>query len=376
MPARVRRLLRPRAWGPVLGGLLLGLTLAGPLRAQVSRADSAAVLLESARVFEARDRWDIAEALYQFLLERYPETAAALSARERLSTAPVSRRSTGRTELVVWTTLYGLWLGTAIPTIFDADGPEPYGLGLLLGGPAGFLAGRSLARSRPLSSGQARAITLGGSWGTWQGAGWANVAELNDGSDVVAAAVAGGLVGIAAGTLLSRKTISDGLATTVNFGALWSTWFGFALGYIAGIEDDGLLATTLLAGDAGLLVTSLLGPHWDLSRNRARLISIAGVIGGLGGAGIDLLTQPDDDKVALAIPLATSIGGLIIGVATTRDRDRSNGADGPLDSDGALIQVNGRRWDVGLPTVVPWSRTSARAGGPVALYVPLLRARF
>ena len=52
------------------------------------------------------------------------------------------------------------------------------GVGLLLGAPAGFFASRAYARSRPLSDGQARAITLGGTWGTWQGFGWASVLDL------------------------------------------------------------------------------------------------------------------------------------------------------------------------------------------------------
>ena len=47
-----------------------------------------------------------------------------------------------------------------------------------------------------------------------------------------------------------------------------------------------------------------------MSRNRTRLVSIAGVIGGLAGAGLDLIVQPDNEKVAIGIPLAGSIAGL------------------------------------------------------------------
>jgi hypothetical protein len=58
-----------------------------------------------------------------------------------------------------------------------------------------------------------------------------------------------------------------------------------------------------------------------VSRSRARLVSIGGVLGGLAGAGIDLLVQPDSEKAAVGIPLLGSVVGLAIGIATTGDED-------------------------------------------------------
>jgi hypothetical protein len=296
---------------------------------------------------------------------------------------PAERRvRTGAVELQVWGTLYGLWLGVAAPLIGDANGPEPYGIGLLLGGPAGFFAARQYAHSRSLSEGQARAITWGGTWGTWQGLGWALVldvghsiqrdcpvspnechdVEIGDNTqEVVGAMVAGGLAGIATGAILSRKTIPAGLATTVNFGSLWGTWFGFATSYIAGLEDDDLLAGTLIGGDAGLVATAVFGPGWQLSRNRARLISIGGVMGGLVGGGLDLLIQPDDEKVAIGIPLATSIAGLALGALTTRGNDRPdpNGRGGDAGS-GALLHLEGGRFGLDAPMLVPTMQRDER----------------
>jgi len=351
----------------ILALLLLGSAVA-PGAAQISPADSAAVLLESARTFEAQDRWEIAHALYEFLVERFPETAAGRAARDHLLNVPTSRSSPGRTELTVWSTVYGLWLGgIALPILADVNGPEAPGVGLLLGGPVGFFAGRTLARSRPLTSGQARAITWGGTWGTWQGIGWSLVADFGadefcdfdvcyesdaEAQYVVGAAIAGGLAGIATGTLLSRKTISDGLATTINFGSLWGTWFGFAGGVLAGLEDDALLAGALLGGNAGLVSTAILGQSWNLSRSRARLISIAGVVGGLGGLGFDLLIQPDDEKVVVLIPLLGSLVGLGVGAARTSDRPRVNGT-GSRGPSSALLDWNGGGFDLGAPMPLP-----------------------
>lgn len=385
-----------RAGGVVLVVLLMAML--GPRRAeaQATRADSAAVILEAAGRFHAQGREDVATALYEYLLERFGDTVAAGEARRMLASAPGNRSTrSGRVELQVWSTLYGLWLGVAVPTAFGAEGPEPYGVGLLLGGPLGFLTGMGLARSRELTDGQARAITFGGSWGTWQGLGWAQVfdwgevdyascgpfgqcPEDKETERQFTAMILGGLAGIGTGALLSRKNIPSGVASTVNFGALWGTWFGVAGGVLADAENDALLTTTLLGGNAGLIATALLAPRWDMSVNRARLISIAGVIGGLGGAGIDLIVQPDDEKVGIGIPLAMSVAGLAIGAATTRNYDvRRRPAGSGLD--GALLQYGNGRLSLGTllpsPVLVPIERDGRRTR-ELAAGITLLHARF
>lgn len=348
---------------PVLVLLIVvaGVLQTEPARAQqVTRSDSAAIYLEAARTLEARGQGAAADALYQLILERFPDTFAADAARERIRVPISDRNSTasGAVELKVWSTLYGLWLGVAIPAAFGVDNSEGYGVGLLVGGPAGFLIGQGLARSGSLSDAQARAITFGGTWGTWQGFGWSRVLDFGEGFDcqgdlctsdggaeeTFASMVVGGLAGITVGSVLARKNITRGTASTVSFGALWGTWFGIATGVLAGLDDeDGLLASSLIGGNAGLVTTAILAPRWNLSRNRARLISISGVIGGLAGGGIDLIAQPDDEAALIGIPLAGSIIGLAIGAVTTRSYDALNpGGNDDADADGALL-----RWDHG-----------------------------
>lgn len=365
-----------------------------------TRADSAAVLLATAMRIGNEGRAEVAEALYDFILQRYGDTAAAERVRTLRAQSPAMGRS-GRAELQVWGTLYGAWLGVAVPLIAGADDPEPFGVGLLLGAPAGFFASRAYARSRPLSDGQARAITLGGTWGTWQGFGWASVLDLgtetvrecplgpddcfdyetgDDTEEKVAAAVAGGLAGIVTGALISRKPISAGLATTVNFGALWGTWIGVATGVITegddGTSDDHVLIGSLLGGNAGLVTTAILAPRWQLSRNRARLISLSGLIGGIAGLGIDLLAQPEDDEAVFAIPLVTSLAGLAIGAYTTRGYDAGGGGgDGAAGE--ALLDVRDGRWSLDLPPVTPALRRDPRTGDrALGARVRLFSARF
>lgn len=370
------------------------LTSPSPISAQATRADSASVLIGVAERFQAQGQTDVAEAILRLLADSYANTPAGARALGMLATLPARNQGlSGRTELKVWTTTYGLWLGVAVPAAFGAEGSEPYGAGLLVGGPTGFLAGSRIASSRTISTGQARAITLGGTWGTWQGWGWSEVADIGEeefcdpggncfesGDDIqerFAAAILGGLTGIAVGTLLSKRTITPGVATTVNFGSLWGTWFGVAGGVVAGLENDALLATTLLAGNAGLLYTALRAPSWRVTRNRARIVSIAGVIGGLGGAGIDLLIQPDDEKVAFAIALGGSVVGLVTGVMVTRDigEDLDDRPDASYAQ--SLVNLEGGVLSWGVPAALPLLQgINGRGGREWGVYIPLVTGRF
>ena len=374
---------------------------ASSLTAQASSpADSANVLLDAAASFESEDQWEAAEALYRFIAEHFDTTPAAVQAQARFSALNLEgAQGSGSVELRVWGTTFGLWLGVAIPRLLGAETPEPYGAGLLLGGPAGYFGGKALAGSLSLTEGQARAITFGGTWGTWQGFGWAEVLDLGGQEDCfrgqcfdsgssdearLGAMVVGGLTGIAAGALLSRNEISQGVASTVNYGALWGTWFGLATSALLDFDDDNqkTLTSALIGGNAGLLTTALLAPGWNISRNRARLVSIAGVIGGLGGLGLDLLLQPSDDKALVGIPLATSLLGLGIGVVTTRGTDTELArADDSLSSlSGALFKLDEGRCGVGFPTPTPtFIRVDAPSGRtalrPAASFT-LFAARF
>jgi hypothetical protein len=373
-------------------------------QAQVTATDSAAVLLQAAESFAARGQADVAQALYRFVVEHFPDTPAGSLADRRLSGIRAEgTEGSGSVELQVWTTTFGLYLGVAVPGALGADGSEPYGVGLLLGGPVGFFGGRALARAKKLTEGQARAITMGGSWGIWQAWGWRQVFDWGVGErcdpapfdpsqeycystedeseEQFAATIVGGLGGMAAGYALSDRTVAPGVATAVNFGALWGSWFGVATGVFMSLEDDNLLAATLLGGNAGLVATAVMAPGWNVSRNRARLVSIAGVIGGLGGAGIDLLVQPDGEKTAIAIPLATSLIGLGMGIYTTRyyDAEHVDARSDEAPMRGALVDLREGRWRVSAPVPYPVMLEGQGTRGPIrvpGLAVTLFRASF
>lgn len=363
----------------------------------MTRADSAAVLLETARDFEADGEYGTADALLYYITERFAGTPSATVASELLR-GPTGDRvePVSRVELPVFLTTYGLWLGIGIPWALGADDEEAYGAGLLIGGPLGLFSGLAYSRSRRLSAGQARAISWGGLYGSWQGWGWTQLfdigvrdqcgsfgcyADESNTEELVAGTVVGGLLGIGAGALIAQNPVRSGVASGAQGGSIWGSIYGAML---AGIFDDdaedSALATALIAGNAGLLAGGALAAKYDVGRDRIRLMNLGALVGGLGGLGIDLLIQPDDNETAIAIPLVTSIAGLVIAARNTRDRPApaTDGAGPAMGQGTALLG-----WEEGslriqapmpVPTLLPMDDVNGRPTWRPGLRLELFRS--
>jgi hypothetical protein len=357
-------------------------SIATPARSEaqaLTPADSAGVLVGVAERLQQEGRPDLAAALLRLVRERYPNTPAAEQA-ERILAGYQQNRSddSGRTELIIFGTTYGVALGVGLPVTMESESAEAYGLGLILGAPAGFLVSRAYARSRPLSEGQASAIITGALWGAWQTYGWANVLDLGeepecdlcgessmDANEFVGSMILGSVIGLGVGAALSQKNISRGTAATTNFGALWGTWFGAAAAILADQDTDPMLASLLIGGNAGLVGAALGNRRWQLSEQRARLISISGVGGLVAGAGLLLLIQPDEaDNTMVLFPLGGSLAGLGLGAWWTRHMERE-----------AMLETGARRFGLQLPAVQPgWVMEKGKRTAVVRLN--LLQARF
>lgn len=314
------------------------LALPAAARAQTA-ADSAGVLLGVADKLQNEGDAELARSILHLITRRFADTPAAAEAARRLAALTETRREqSGRSELLVFSTTYGLFLGAGIPAAFESEDPETFGIGLIVGGPAGFLAGRAYANSRSLTEGQARAITFGGTWGTWQGYGWAEALNLGteefcsefggcfegdpEGHVLLKSMIVGGLTGIGVGMALSQKNITAGTASTVSFGSLWGSWYGGAIAAMGDTEENRTLTATLIGGNLGIVVAALGAPKWEFTRQRARLVSISGVAGLLAGMGILLITQPEElSSSAIAVPIATSTLGLGLGAYWTRNME-------------------------------------------------------
>ncbi|HEX6588260.1 MAG TPA: hypothetical protein VF039_04510 [Longimicrobiales bacterium] len=381
----------------VVSALLALLCARSPAAAQqpITRSDSADVLVGTAERLHARGSDALAEALATLVGRRYADTPAAARANALLATLRAGARSgAGRVGLVAYSTIYGAWLGVAVPLMFEADRPQAYGLGLLTGAPLGFFGGRWFAHDRSISGGDAGLIAWSGVWGTWQGGGWMGVLgdrtecsgdvcyEVDaDAPDVVGATVIGGLLGtLAAAYVADRIDVTGGTATMIGWSSLWGSGAGLVASVLADLDGDEVLAAALIGGDAGFATAAALAPRWDMSSGRAWLVNAAGVMGGAIGGGVDLLIEPENDDVAILIPTIGAAAGLGLGAWLTRDMDEGRMREGSIRNardHGALLGLRDGDWSVALPIPAPVLLESGGVSEPEAgVRVQLIDARF
>jgi len=359
------------------------LALPRTVRAQATRADSAAILLGTARQFDAQGNRAAASAILEEILRRFPDTPAAEEARRWSATRPAEPERSGRLELMAWGLVYGAWLGASVPAAAGAENPNAYGIGLIVGAPAGFFLARSYVNATHPTLGQARAITLAFRWATWQAAGWYGTsARTVTTQGTFATLVAGGVAGAAATALYVRhRNVSPGAAASASHGSMWGTWFGVVGATLLDMSGSGGTQFVLLAGDAGLATAVITAPR-DITTARVWMTSAGGLAGIAVGLGIDLLVRPGNDKTALAIPGVASALGLAIGarMAKGAERGAGDGGTGGATPGIALLEWNAEGARLGTPlvspTLVPVGERGPRRLYRPALAVPLFHATF
>ena len=249
--------------------IILAVVMTPRIEAQATRADSAAILLEATRRLELEGEGVAAQELMDLIVRHFPGTPAAAEA-ELVLTASRSQNleRSGRASLIAFSTLYGGWLGVAVPAAFGANEPEPFGAGLLIGAPLGFFASKAIVDRYPMSSGQATLTGFGARWGTWQGIGWREVLGIGEDSDEApfTAGIVGGLAGLVTGGLLAQKlNPSHGAATMVELGSLWGVWYGLAGAVVADVqEDNAALTWALMGSNVGLVASALAARSWEM----------------------------------------------------------------------------------------------------------------
>jgi hypothetical protein len=351
---------------------------------QMTRSDSAGVLYQAALRMAGERQRDAADAVLRFIVLHYGDTPAGAEARRRLIGRPPEAEGGGRVELVAWSTLYGAWLGIAVPIAMSADRPEIYGIGLVVGGPLGFVVGQRVATSQHVTLGEARAMTFGFRWGSSQAPVWLDALS---GGDVSVPATwtsiaLGGVGGMALGGVVARRAhLSAGRVAFAAQGYYWGLYY---TGTLCAIFDLDCGASAVMGGGDALMIAAALAAPAGITAGRAWLVSAMGIAAALGGLGIDLIVQPDDGDVALAIPMATSALGLLFG-SRLAENMAQRGADaggkvGGAALPSALLDASGSRLHLGLPvptpTLVPVGEQGPRRLYRPALTVPLLHATF
>jgi len=267
----------------------------------------------------------------------------------------------GRGRLVLWSSLYGIWLGIATDIMFEIDGDRAVIVAPLLGMGAGLGLSLAATSSFQLTVGEAYTIITGLDYGSFNGALWAGGFDLTD-KGVVGATVATSIAATSIGVLVANaKSPSAGDIELVRSGLLWGTIGGF-LATIAVARDDisseSVFKIAAASMDAGFVTGVALASYFNLSKNRVLIIDAGGLAGGLAGAGIAwLVAGSDSNGQAIA---GAALGGMICGLGVaayaTRDLDEQDAAS-IVASRSSVPAVFARdrdgRWSAGSPGPVP-----------------------
>ena len=288
--------------------------------------------------FAAASRYDVSRALLEDLGSRTAGTPLGDDVAQARGDVDRVRQSSrglfvprathdqsGRTDLLVFSGFYGLYTGIAVPIWLESEDAQLYAAGLLTAPPLALIIANSSSKGAEMGIGRAQMISLGGWLGAWQGSGWAAVSDM-DGTDAVGVGVVSGLAGITAASVLTNKVhFSEGHGALTNNALPWGAWFGLVGGVVAGAEGDDLLRASLIGTDALVLGTAIGARNVHMSKNRARVISLLGVVGTAAGFGVDLLAEVDDTETVFAVAGIGSVTGLVVGANVTRNYD--NGKD-------------------------------------------------
>ncbi len=306
-------------------------TLLSQSTAIFAESSEAAQLYETAfRLIVEGDYGEAYDRLNE-VIDRYPDTVYARFAEnrrqqlEQLNLPSIRRKKidqSGRVGTVVFSTLYSTWLGIGTARLIDeTDNAKTIAGGMMIGAPTGLLASLIATRNAKLTRGQSALINSSGSWGTWQGFGWAILIDEDDGEKpLIGGAMIGGLSGILATAALTRRIDpSLGDIGIINYGALWGTWLSMTAGRVGGLADgDELLAWTLIGGNIGLAAMALLTPKIDITLARANWINLGGVIGTIVASGMVVIADANmSEEAGLTLLIVGGIAGLITGTYTT-----------------------------------------------------------
>ena len=319
--------------------LLVVATLLFSMSTWAFAADTTSARTDDALLYEAAytdmvrgDFLDAHRRLDQ-LISRYPLSPFARQAQIRqrhllrlgLSPEHLALDQSGRIGTLIFSTLYGTWLGVGTAIVADFDSDDAMVSGMMIGAPLGLATARALTRHVQIGTGRGAMIRNAGLWGSWQGFGWAVIASRADGRrPLTGATMAGGLAGIAGTSLISQRvTVSSSDAAVLQYAGLWGSWFAFCVAVMAEQDGDPAIRTTLVGGNLGLAAMTRLLPRLDISHSRARLINLGGIVGTFGAAGaVGLMANGgafDGPAVPMGMVLAGGVAGLWIGSRNTRE---------------------------------------------------------
>jgi hypothetical protein len=264
----------------------------------------------------------------------------------------------GRGRLVLWSSLYGIWLGIAGDILIQVNELQPAVLLPMVGIGVGLGASLVITAHHPVTTGQAWTIITGLDYGSINGALWGAGFGLS----------AKGVVGLSLATSVAATPVAIFVASTqspkagdielVRSSLLWGTVAGLlaAAAFDPHATAEGAWRTGAIAMDVALAAGIGLANSFDLSRNRVLIIDAGAVGGGLIGLGVALLVS-DTHNVSGQAVAGGALGGLVAGIAiaalATRSLDSAETQARAPAYPALFARDADGHWAVGMPAPTP-----------------------
>jgi hypothetical protein len=222
---------------------------------------------------------------------------------------------TGRRQFIGYVTTAGGVVGGTVAGV--SSDPAVIFAGAAVGIGAGFFGSTFIApRDIPLGT---SSLTITSSLIGGVAGGASTVLFTGDGNRIAPAIGGGLLLGGFAGYYLGSKTqISPGDAAVINSGALWGTAVGTLFSGTFDASDDRKISAGLTLSGLGMgtLAGVLMTRYFNVSRTRAALIDLGGLVGVFVGVAIENVVSQSRDQTQ-ANPGRTAnytLGGLATGL--------------------------------------------------------------
>ncbi len=258
-------------------------------------------------------------------------------ARRDLIAAP--DKESGRTNLVITTTLAAFYSSFALVDVLGVDSFTPVTVTVAVTTAAGLGASLYATRESKIPVAQSNAYSSGLGFGVANGLLFAPKLGIDadggpDDGEINQNYLLFGLSTMAAGgagayLLASEYRPTEGQVTVTSMGGVsGAASAGLALAIIQpdSIEGETVALVIALGMDAGLAGGALLGHNIDWSASRANYVALSQFLGALAGftVGAVVVGEPDgetDAKVYAGLVLGGIWGGLLGGIHLTRDMD-------------------------------------------------------
>jgi len=172
--------------------------------------------------------------------------------------------SDGQASLINFGGMWGVWQATGAAYIADLNEDRTIGASMA-GGIMGFAVSGSIVRGRHITPGAATMVNFGGIWGTWFAICGSMLANVEDGDDILTSSMIGGDVGLFTMAALSSKIkMSSARARLINVGGIIGALYGLGTNVLFEIELKRDFWSVLTAGSIlGLAAGTYLTRNYD-----------------------------------------------------------------------------------------------------------------